>query len=145
MTPRCRAISFDYRDLDSAERARDEIVLQIKAVEKNPKDVDTPLTHAIELQSLRRSGNPLEKSAADIMAMLQDLKTGLNDVQRNMKRDTSADVIFLDPAFGANLSGVTNLSGVSQPRPDDVNPGHKLYIQRLTSAPPPKTGKDKKE
>ena len=64
-----RTIAFDYRDLDSAELARKEIARQIRAVENNPRDVDNPLTVAVELQSLRKSDNPLEKSAADIMAM----------------------------------------------------------------------------
>jgi len=81
-----RTISFDYRDLDSAERAREEIERQIKSVEGNPREVDTPLTLAVELGSLRRSDNPLEKTAAGIMAMLQDLKAQLNEIQRNEER-----------------------------------------------------------
>jgi len=77
-----RTIKFKYPDFGSAEQARDEIKRQINAVEENPEEVDNPLTQVVELQSLRRSGDPLEKSAAAIIAMLQDLKTGLNEVQQ---------------------------------------------------------------
>jgi hypothetical protein len=46
---------------------------QIRAAEKDPTDVDTPISSAIDLQQLRRSGNPMEKSAAEIISMLQSL------------------------------------------------------------------------
>src|SRR5205823_14185213 len=62
-----RTVQVDHHDLDSAARAKDEIIRQIKSVEKNPREVDTPISVAIELQSLRQSDNPLEKSNAEII------------------------------------------------------------------------------
>jgi hypothetical protein len=93
-----RTIKFKYPSLGSAEKARKEIEQQIKAVEEDPNEVDNPITQAVEVQSLRQSGNPLEKSAADIMAMLQDLKTGLNEIQQKIKK---GEVRFLAPQFAA--------------------------------------------
>jgi hypothetical protein len=133
-----RTISFNYQDLDSAELAEKDIVRQIKAVEKNPNEVDTPLTLAIELLSLRRSDNPLEKSAADIMAMLQDLKTGMNEVLRNTKRDP-----FVAAAFGTGKSGILT-NAVARARRDDTFPQSvELYLQSLGIKPSSDTGKDK--
>ncbi len=137
-----RTIKFNYRDLDSAARAKDEITQQIKAVEENPEEVDTPLTQAIELQSLRRSDNPLEKSAAEIIAMLQDLKTGLNEIQGNMKK---GEVAFLKPSFASeDFSGWANVVGVSPGRLEPL----KLYAQAQTAVSnkvSSETGKDKKD
>ncbi len=69
-----RTIQFDHHDLDSVARAKEEISKQIHAVEENPADVDTPISVAIDLQSLRQSDNPIEKSNAEIITMLQDFR-----------------------------------------------------------------------
>ena len=66
-----RTIHVDHHDLDSAARAKEEIIRQIHSVEKNPAYVDTPISVAIELQSLRQSENPLEKSNAEILTSSQ--------------------------------------------------------------------------
>ena len=98
-----RTIAFDYRDLDSAESARKEIARQIRAVEKS-RDVDNPLTVAVELQSLRKSDNPLEKSAADIMAMLSELMGAVNEIQRNTRTEPVSAWTF-NPVAGKGKSG----------------------------------------
>lgn len=74
-----RTIQLDHRDLDSVARCREEMVRQIRTVEKDVSQVDTPISVAIDLQSLGRSENPLEKSNAEIISMLQDLRTMLAD------------------------------------------------------------------
>lgn len=76
-----RTIHFDHHDLDSAAKAREEIIRQIRSAEKNPKDVDTPITVALELQQLRQSDNPLEKSNAEIITMLQEMRTFIVDLR----------------------------------------------------------------
>ncbi|MGR3309481.1 MAG: hypothetical protein ACUZ77_01795 [Candidatus Brocadiales bacterium] len=75
-----RAIQVDHQDLDSAARCREELVKQIHSVEKDPTDVDTPISVAIDLQSLRQSENPLEKSSAEIISMLQDLRSAVGEL-----------------------------------------------------------------
>lgn len=57
-------IHVNYHDLDGVARAREEIFKQIRSVENNPIEVDTPISAAIDLKSLRRSDNSLEKSNA---------------------------------------------------------------------------------
>lgn len=76
-----RTVQVDHHDLDSVARAREEITKQIKAVERNPSEVDTPISVAVELQSLKQSDNPLEKSNAEIISMLQELRAGLADLK----------------------------------------------------------------
>jgi hypothetical protein len=81
-----RTVHVDHHDLDSAAKAREEITKQIHAVEKNPKEVDTPITVALELQSLRQSDNPLEKSNAEIISMLQEMRVALSDIREEPRR-----------------------------------------------------------
>jgi hypothetical protein len=81
-----RTIHVDHHDLDSVAKAKEEIVRQIKSVEKNPNDVDTPISVAIDLQSLRQSENPLEKSNAEILTMLTDIRSTLGDMREEPRR-----------------------------------------------------------
>ncbi len=80
-----RTVHVDHRDLDSVARAKEEIVRQIRSVEKNPDDVDTPISVAVKLQSLRKSDNPLEKSYAEILAMLTDIRAGMSDMRDGVR------------------------------------------------------------
>jgi hypothetical protein len=92
-----RTIHVDHHDLDSAARARDEIERQIRAVEKNPFDVDTPISVAIELQALRKSDNPIENSNAEIMEMLSNITNTMNKMHAQLvafQRMRSAEVEF---------------------------------------------------
>jgi len=77
-----RTIQVDHHDLDSVARCREELVRQIRSVEKDPLDVDTPISVAIDLQSLRQSENPLEKSNAEIISMLQELRAMIGEPRR---------------------------------------------------------------
>lgn len=81
-----RTIHVDHHDLDSASCCRDELIKQIQSVEKDSSDVDTPISTAIDLQSLRQSGNPLEKSSADIIQMLQDIRSKVGEISETYRR-----------------------------------------------------------
>jgi hypothetical protein len=80
-----RTVHVDHRDLDSVAKAKEEITKQIRHVERNPEDVDTPISVAVELQSLRKSDNPLEKSYAEILAMLTDIRAGMSDMRDGVR------------------------------------------------------------
>jgi len=74
-----RTVHFDHRDLDSVANCKGELIRQIRSVEKDPSKVDSPISVAIDLQSLHKSENPLEKSNAEIISMLQDLRSMIGD------------------------------------------------------------------
>ena len=69
-----RTIQVDHHDLDSAASCRDELIRQISVAEKTPSEVDTPISVTVDLQALRQSDDPLQKSNAEILSMLQDLR-----------------------------------------------------------------------
>jgi hypothetical protein len=77
-----RTIPVDHRDLDSVEFAKAEIVKQIEALEKKPQDIDTPISIAIELKFLRQSEDPEQRSLAEILSSLTEIKTELGNVQK---------------------------------------------------------------
>jgi len=70
-----RTIHVDHQDLDSVANCKEELIRQIRSTEKDPTKVDSPISVAIDLKSLRQSENPLEKSNAEIISMLQDLRS----------------------------------------------------------------------
>jgi len=75
-----RTISFDYRDLDSVDRCKEELIKQIRSIERDPSQVYNPISLAIDLQFLRRSDNPVEKSNAEIVSMLHSLQDTIRDL-----------------------------------------------------------------
>jgi hypothetical protein len=78
-----RTIQFDYQDLDSVAETKVEIVKQIKAVENDASQVDTPISAAFNLQLLKHSGDPNQKSLAAVLSAIADLRS---DIQSIMKR-----------------------------------------------------------
>lgn len=69
-----RTIELDHRDLDSAEEAKDKLSKQIEAVQKDPTQVDSPITVAVNLTSLKGSENPGAEALVEIMSILQEIR-----------------------------------------------------------------------
>lgn len=82
-----RTIHVDHRDLDSVASCKDELLKQIRSIEKDASQVDSPISVAIDLKLLRQSDNPLEKSNAEIISMLQDLRSMIMDIDGFSRRD----------------------------------------------------------
>ena len=82
-----RTIYIDHRDLDSVARCKEELIKQIHAAEKDPDKVDSPISMAIDLKSLYRSQNPLEKSNAEILSMLKDLLASHIDLRHTILQE----------------------------------------------------------
>jgi hypothetical protein len=90
-----RTIHVDHHDLDSVARCRDELSQQIRSVERDPSQVDTPISVAIDLQSLRQSDNPLEKSNAEIITMLQELRSMVGESRRFRMHPGMVEELFM--------------------------------------------------
>lgn len=79
-----RTIHVDHHDLDSVEEAKSEIGKQIKSVEKDASQVDTPISVALDLQLLRQSENPEQRSLADIVTAISELRSGLQSLDKRL-------------------------------------------------------------
>lgn len=123
-----RTISVDHQDLDSVEEARNEITAQIKAVEnKSPEQIETPISVSLELQLLRQSDNPEQRSLADLLSAVSELRSGLDNIEKKMSSPES----LLPPSYFRNIS--RNLLKFSPPKPDRVYEMEHLFQKLLES------------
>jgi len=70
-----RTIFFDHHDLDSVEKAKQDLEATVRSLMLPDAVIETPLTFALDLTTLRQSDNPEERGQADIIEMLQDLRS----------------------------------------------------------------------
>ena len=77
-----RTIFVDHRDLDSVEEARREIKAQVEALEKGSAEIDTPISMALDLQMLRRSEDPEDRSLGEILAAISEVRTSVASIER---------------------------------------------------------------
>lgn len=116
-----RTIHVDHRDLDSVANAKEELIKQIRSVEKDPRKVDSPISVAIDLQSLHQSENPLEKSNAEIMFMLQDLRSMIVDMGPPSRRPR------LHPGMIEDIFMVFDRMASALDLPDDKEPTREQF------------------
>lgn len=79
-----RTIHVDHQDLDSVEEAREEIVNQVQSLESNASDIETPISVSLDLQMLRQSDNPEQRSLADVLSVLSELRTSVNTLEKRV-------------------------------------------------------------
>ncbi|MGE2690860.1 hypothetical protein [Mycolicibacterium pulveris] len=76
-------IFFDYRDLDSAEEARDRITRAAKQILDGGDDykAESPVSQAVDLQQLRTSGNPEQIAMAEVSEGLAEIRSELRVIR----------------------------------------------------------------
>lgn len=75
-----RTIQINHKDLDSVDKAKKELRKQIKAVEKDPTLVDSPISMAVDLQTLKQSSDPESKTIADLRTALQEINQMVKEI-----------------------------------------------------------------
>jgi len=90
-----RTIHFDHRDLDSVDEAKKGIIEQIKWVEQNPGDIETPISLSLDLQVLRQSEDPEDRSLAEIVALINSMRAGIGKLEEKMSGGGAADLNVL--------------------------------------------------
>jgi hypothetical protein len=80
-----RTIPVDHHDLDSVDESRKEIVAQIKAVEKRkPEQIESPISVSLELQQLRQSDNPEQRTLADLLSTISEVRTSISVLDKKL-------------------------------------------------------------
>ena len=69
-----RTIYVDHRDLDSVEEAKSQIIQQIESLKRSPSDIETPISVSLDLQLLRQSENPEERSLGDVLTEISEVR-----------------------------------------------------------------------
>lgn len=72
-----RIIQFDLQNPDSVEAAKVEILAQVKSLEAGKNDTDNPISVSLDLKVLKESGDPEERSLADIVEAISDLRVAV--------------------------------------------------------------------
>jgi len=84
-----RTIHVDHKDLDSVEEAKEEIVRQIGALEQDSSDIETPISVSLDLQLLRQSENPEQRSLGDLLSVVTELRSGLANLEKRLDNPES--------------------------------------------------------
>jgi hypothetical protein len=88
-----RTISVDETDLDSVETAKTDITNQIQSLEKDSSKLETPISISIDLSKLRQSDNPEQRTMADVLGILNELrstiveKEGKQEAERKLEME----------------------------------------------------------
>jgi hypothetical protein len=81
-----RTIEVDHRDLDSVHQCKKDLEDQIHALERDPSLTDNPVSFSIDLQALRKSSNPVEKSNADVIEQLSLLSAQVRNLASRINK-----------------------------------------------------------
>ena len=84
-----RTIHVDHRDLDSVEEAKAEIVAQIQSLEADSSTLETPISVSLDLQLLKQSDNPEQRSLADVLSVISELRTTIGGLEKRMENPES--------------------------------------------------------
>lgn len=77
-----RTIFVDHTDLDSVEECRQNMQKQIASLEKNPEQIDSPISHAIDLQRVMQKDNNDSVNTADLLVLMKDLKSDIQELNQ---------------------------------------------------------------
>ena len=89
-----RTIYIDHTDLDRVDTAKQEIIKQIKALEKGEEEIETPISVSLDLQILRQSEKPEEQALGDLFEAVVAIRTSLSKVEARI--GTKGEQGFLD-------------------------------------------------
>ncbi|CAN2534455.1 hypothetical+protein [Methylocapsa aurea] len=85
-----RTIPVDHRDLDSVQEAKTEIEKQVNTIlKKRPEEIESPISVSIELQALRHSENPEERSFAEFVSAVADLRSDIAAMDKRLAKPDS--------------------------------------------------------
>jgi hypothetical protein len=106
-----RIIKFDLHNPDSVATAREEIFSQVQSLEAGKSEVHNPISASLDLKMLKESGNPEERSLADIVEAISDLRLAVTSVDKGfpssklfkefqiMMEELSSKINLFDPDF----------------------------------------------
>jgi len=94
-----RTIHVDHRDLDSVEAARNEIQAQVKSLEQDASKLETPISVALDLQVLRASSNPEQRSMGDVLAAMTELRAAVASIDEQFRKSDKMSSIMIRDVF----------------------------------------------
>jgi hypothetical protein len=105
-----RTIQYDLT-LPGVKAAKATLLGQIEAIEARPEFVDSPLSVAIDLISLKASSNPEEKTIARIISGFSDMRNNLSSIESKLANPQD---LFPPSHFASILANVFDKYKFSQ-------------------------------
>lgn len=88
-----RIIQFDLHSLDSVAAAKEEITSQVKSLESGKSEINNPISVSLDLKLLKESGNIEERSLADIVEAVSDLRLAVTSMDKGSASPKQLDEI----------------------------------------------------
>jgi hypothetical protein len=79
-----RTIFYDSQNWDSIAATMGALEKQIQSIERDPTNIESPVSFALNLRTLQQSENPLEKSNAEILTALAGLGNRLQQLEQRL-------------------------------------------------------------
>lgn len=86
-----RVIQFDLHNLDSVVAAKEEISSQVKSIEIGGSEVQNPISVSLDLKVLKESGDAEERSLADIVEAISDLRLTVAGIDKGLQSSKSME------------------------------------------------------
>lgn len=99
-----RTIHFDHKDLDSVEEVKAEICRQIESMSGRHSDIESPISISLDLQTLRQSENPEERSLGDVLIAISEIRSGIGTLEKRLSDPSS----LLPPNYLKEISRFFN-------------------------------------
>ncbi len=88
-----RIIQFDLLSLDSVAAAKEEIISQVNSLEVEKNEINNPISVSLDLKLLKESGNIEERSLADIVEAISDLRLAVTSMDKGVASPKQLDEI----------------------------------------------------
>jgi len=106
-----RSISFTHQDLDSATMARTEIVKQMRSMMGSDKPIESPITAAVDLNTMRTSEKPGDRHFAELLTAIAELKQQVTSLQQQGAVPASlTDLRSYAPYLSASVAEVAHIT-----------------------------------
>lgn len=133
-----RVIFYDYKDLDSADECRENIVKQIRSIEEEPLRVDSPVSIAMDIKFLRESGDSQKEYFGDVLEILHEIRSTLSALPQRLKvpecqytftnlSDRTIGTPWGEVESGASLDVIPPAGVITHAAPAK-NPGRKIHL-----------------
>lgn len=80
-----RIIKIDIEDIEAVENAKNKMKEQIRSIEQEDSQIETPLSVARDLKRLRESADPEDQSIAEIKEDLTMLRSNISSIQQRIE------------------------------------------------------------
>ncbi|MEO6232747.1 MAG: hypothetical protein ABJB11_17245 [Ferruginibacter sp.] len=120
-----RVIRFDIQDLDSVENAKTEIANQILIVKSGKVEFDNPISISFDIKKLNESGNPEQRSIADIVQSLSEIRGIVTNLES--KANKASSILSVDYIINLLKIAVNQITNI-EPREETVE--YYEYIQK---------------